>query len=53
MANIKKHAAKKVVAKKSATRGEALVLDTYSCGCCRPVVSVDACGCMETRILCS
>ena len=53
MANIKKHDAKKGVAKKSATKGDRLVFDTCSCGCCRPVVSVDACGCMETRILCS
>ena len=53
MANIKKHDAKKRVTKKSETRGETLVFDTYSCGCCIPVVSVDACGCMETRILCS
>jgi hypothetical protein len=28
------------------------VVDTFACGFCRPIVTVDDCGCMVTRILC-
>jgi hypothetical protein len=35
-----------------ATRGKARAVDTFACGCCRPIVAVDDCGCMETRICC-
>ena len=52
MANIKKNREKKGTAKKSATGGKTKVVDTFACGCCRPIVAVDDCGCMETRILC-
>ena len=52
MNNIKKNRAKKGTAKRSATRGKTKVVDTFACGCCTPVVTVDDCGCMETRILC-
>ena len=52
MNNIKKNRAKKGTAKRSATREKTKVLDTFECGYCRPIVTVDDCGCMETRILC-
>jgi hypothetical protein len=52
MANIKKDRAKKGTAKKSATRGKTKVVEAFACECCEPIVAVDDCGCMETRILC-
>ncbi len=52
MANIKEYRAKKGTAKKLATRGRKKGADTFACGCCRPIVTVDDCRCMETRILC-
>lgn len=52
MAHINKYRAKKGTVKKSAARGKTKVADTFSCGCCRPFVTVDDCGCRETRILC-
>ena len=52
MANIKKYGAKKGTAKKSAAREKTKVVETFACGFCRPVVTVDDCGCMETSILC-
>jgi hypothetical protein len=52
MATIKKHNAKKAVAKKAATRGKDKVLETYDCGCYRPIIAVDACGCVETQCCC-
>jgi hypothetical protein len=52
MANTKKHAPKRGALKKPETSRKKLVVDTFSCGCCQPVVSVDPCGCLETRILC-
>ena len=52
MANIKKLGAKKAAAKKLATRGKTKEVATCACGFCRPIVTVDDCGCMETRILC-
>jgi hypothetical protein len=52
MANTKKYIEKKRTAKKSATRVKTRVVDTFACGCCTPIVTVDECGCMETLILC-
>ena len=52
MANIKKYRAKKGTVKKSAARGKTRVVDTFECGFWRPMVTVDDCGCMETRIRC-
>ena len=52
MANIKKSGAKKETAKRSATRGKTKGVDTLACEFSRPIVMVDDCGCMETRILC-
>ena len=59
MANIKKYGSKKETAKKSATRGKTEVVDTFACGCCSPIATVDECGCtvdecgcMETCMLC-
>ncbi len=52
MANIKKYSGKKGRGKQSASRGKTKVFDAFACGCCSPIVTVDDCGCMETRILC-
>jgi hypothetical protein len=52
MASINKYRGKKGTPRKSATRGKAKVVDTFACGCCTPIVTIDDCGCMETRILC-
>ena len=52
MANIKKDRAKKKITKKLTTGAKTNAADTFACGCCEPVVMVDDCGCMETRILC-
>ena len=52
MANIKKNRANKGTAKRSATREKTKVVDTFACGCCTPIVTVDDCGCVETRIFC-
>ena len=50
MANIKKHSGKKALAKKTALRGKDKVFVTYDCGCySEPIVTVDACGCVETQ----
>ena len=45
MDNIKKHGAKKGTAKKSVSREKPKVDDTFECGCCGPVDTVDDCGC--------
>ena len=45
MDNIKKYGAKKGTAKKSASREKAKVDDTFECGCCSSVDTVDDCGC--------
>jgi len=52
MANIKKYRGKKGSVKTPATRAKTKVVETFACACCRPVVTVDECGCVETRILC-
>jgi hypothetical protein len=52
MANTKKYRGKKGTEKKSASRGKTKVVDTFECGFCRPIVTVDECGCMETCCLC-
>ena len=52
MANLKNYKTKKGTAKKSATRGKTKAVDTFACGCCRPIVAVDDCGCVERRVLC-
>ena len=52
MASNKKYRAKKGKVEKAANRGKAKVVDIFECGSCRPIVMVDDCGCMETRILC-
>jgi hypothetical protein len=52
MANNKKYRGKKGTEKKSAARGKTKVADTFECGFCRPIVTVDECGCMETCVLC-
>jgi hypothetical protein len=52
MANNKKYGARKVTPKKSAIRRKTKEVDTFACGCCRPIVTVDDCGCLEPSILC-
>ncbi len=45
MEKIKKDSVKKGTVKKSATRGKTKIDDTFDCGCCSPVDTVDDCGC--------
>ncbi|MCG6536161.1 MAG: hypothetical protein L7F78_16045 [Syntrophales bacterium LBB04] len=52
MENVKRNRANKGAAKKSATMGKTKVDETFACGCCRPIVTVDECGCVETRTFC-
>ncbi len=52
MANVKRYRAKKGTTRKLATRRKTKVIDTFAYGCCRPIVGVDNCGCMETCIFC-
>jgi hypothetical protein len=45
MANIKIYREKKGIAKKSASREKTKIEDTFDCGYCIPVDTVDDCGC--------
>jgi hypothetical protein len=51
MANIEKHRVKGT-AKKSASREETKVEETFDCGCCGPVDMVDECGCTVNECGC-